>query len=601
MSRSLALILSAVVAINSATAFSLGTTSTPQPGNVPQPVVQVSLSPLPPPPGGQTVVTVEVQLPSGFYQDADSSFLNFTVLNDWPQPHPLAEGPLTTSTPQTRRGHASFQGRFTLSRTVQVPPGPQPSHWSVRFSYQICQIDGACLLPSQTTIRVNLAPTPTLTSNPQKFVGQTAHSSSSQFSGPPLWAWLAALGAAFLGGLILNLMPCVFPVLSLKALAVVKASGENQRIQRLSSLRFASGEAASLLLLGLGTAAVKLAGGIPIWGGLFQLPAFVLILIVVFWFFALSLWDIGPRFAPSLRSAPATDFANGAVKVLAAAPCTAPFLGPALGFAFALPAWSIPLFFLAIALGLALPDLLLAAFPAIFKLLPRPGAWTKHFEQFMGFLLAGTALYMVWIYENLAGSSAMWVILVLLWGLTLLFAGGDVLTKNKRPWIRRLFFSLLALIVLVVGLILSQPATASAVSQRPSPALVSTSATSASRPLPAGWKPFTRQQLQQALAEGRPVFVDATAAWCATCLVNENGVLADPEVQQAFKTSGALLLRADFTRPSTPIADWLNEVGRAGLPVYALYVPGKDHPHLFPELLEKQSFLSEFSKLLNRP
>ena len=600
VSRSLALLLSAVVAINSATAFSLSDSSAPQPSNVPQPVVQVSLSPVPPRPGEQAVVTVEVQLPPGFYQDADSSFLNFTVLNDWPQPHPLTEGPLTTSKPQTRRGHVSFQGKFTLSRTVQVPPGPQPSHWSVRFSYQICQIDGACLLPSQITIPLGLTPIPTLTNIQAKIGGHETPTASTQSEGPPLWAWLTALGAAFLGGLILNLMPCVFPVLSLKALAVVKASGENQRLQRLSSLRFASGEVVSLLLLGLGTAAVKLAGGIPVWGGLFQLPAFVLILIVVFWFFALGLWDIGPRFAPSFRSAPATDFANGAVKVLAAAPCTAPFLGPALGFAFALPAWGIPLFFLVIALGLALPDLLLAAFPSIFKLLPRPGAWTKLFEQFMGFLLAGTALYMVWIYENLAGSSAMWVMLAVLWGLTLVFAGGDVLTKNKRPWIRRLFFSLLALIVLTVGFGLTQPSSALPASNRTSAALGSTSSGLPSRPLPAGWKSFTPQQLQQALAEGRPVFIDATAAWCATCLVNENGVLADPEVQRALKTSGALLLRADFTRPSTTIADWLTAVGRAGLPVYALYVPGKAHPYLFPELLEKQSFLSEFSKLLPR-
>ena len=312
MSRSLALILSAVVAINSATAFSLSDSSAPQPGNVPQPVVQVSLSTLPPPPGGQAVVTVEVQLPPGFYQDADSSFLNFAVLNDWPQPHPLTEGPVTTSKPQERRGHASFQGSFSLSRTVQIPPGPQPSHWSVRFSYQICQINGACLLPSQITVPLSLTPIPTLTTRTisptqtksnatGKLGGQPAQAPSRQFSGPPLWAWLAALGAASLGGLTLTLMPCVFPVLSLKALAVVKASGENQRLQRLSSLRFASGEAASLLLLGLGTAAVKLAGGIPVWGGLFQLPVFVLILIVVFWFFALGLWDIGPRFAPSFR------------------------------------------------------------------------------------------------------------------------------------------------------------------------------------------------------------------------------------------------------------------------------------------------------------
>ncbi len=579
MSRPLAFLVLVSVTIASAAAFDLN--PVPLAGTVPQPTVQAQLSPLPPSPGGKEVLTLEVKLPPGYYQDSDSSFLNVTVLDTWPQPHPLSVGPLSTSTPKTRRGHPSFEGIFTLSRTVEVPDRPLPSHWTVRFSYQICQINGACLLPSHVDLPLSLTPQPSLSQGNSSLRPQT-----TPF---PLWAWLAALGAAFLGGLILNLMPCVFPVLSLKALGVVKASGENQVFQRLASLRFASGEVVSLLLLGLGTAVVKFLGGTPIWGGLFQIPAFVLILIALFWFFALGLWDIGPRLAPSFRSAPATDFMNGAIKVLAAAPCTAPFLGPALGFAFAFPAWAIPVFFLAIALGLALPDLLLAAFPAIFKLLPKPGAWTKLFEQFMGFLLAGTALYMSWIYENLTGSSSFWQMLACLWALTLLFAGGDALTKGKHPWVRRLFFSLLGVIVLSVGFFLNQPLE----KQTPS------TASATERPLPAGWSSFSPERLQTALTEGRPVFIDATAAWCATCLVNENGVLSDPLVQQTLRNSGALLLRADFTRPSPPIAAWLQEVDRAGLPVYALYAPGRPYPHLFPELLEKQSFLHDFKSVLS--
>jgi thiol:disulfide interchange protein DsbD len=514
-------------------------------------------------PGQPFEVTATVTLPAGYYQDVDSAFLSFEPES------PAQVTQRSASAPTVRAGKSSYTGTFTLKRMVILPAGTSggPSALRWKAGWQICQIDGVCLLPAERVLTLEVSVT----------------ASSSPWPG---WDFWGALAAAFLGGLLLNVMPCVFPVLALKAVGLASASGLTLKERRREAVAFASGGLSTVFGLGLATAMVAAGGQRLDWGFSFQQPLFVGFLILVFWAFTLQLWGVwswagSPFGLTTVRRGWGRAFTGGALLVVAAAPCTAPFLGPALGFAVAQPPAWIPLFFGVLGLGLVSPLLVLQAFPAWSRLVPKPGPWMVVFERAAGVVLSVTVLYLSWVFTQQTSGDSLGPLLILLALVALVLAGVHRFTKSK--------FVKVGAAVLIAG------AVAAAVlwvhpDRLPAQTQVQ----------PEGWRAFSQQALDEALASGKSVLVDATAAWCATCQVNELAVLHRPDVKALFDQLGLVLLRADYTRPDPAIRDWLKSVNRAGLPVYALYRPGTA-VFLFPELLTDENFTKPLGAGLHPP
>jgi len=492
-------------------------------------------------------VTATVTLPVGWYQDADSQFLKF---------EPAVSGvrvvARSSSESALRAGKRSFTNTFTLTRTIVIDRAV--SSLSFDAGWQICQIDGVCLLPAEQRLTIAL----------------TVIGAGSPFAFGAGF-WLALLGA-LAGGFLLDLMPCVFPVLALKAVGLVSASGLTLRQRRRDALLSAAGGFGVLLVLGGITAAVAAFGQTLDWGFTFQQPLFVWALALAFWVFTLQLWGVWPwkssPFSLTLSAAAPSavkSVAGGAFLVLAAAPCTAPLLGPALGFAFSQPPLTVPVFFAAAGLGFVAPLLALQFWPGWGRLLPKPGAWMTTVERVAGFFLAATVLYLLWVFTRQTTDAVVWPALSVLGALALVFAAFG-------RWSRFAAARWLGGVAFLAAFAAAVPWTAPRYFSE-TPATIE-----------AGWMPYTSGIIEQSLAEGKTVFVDATAAWCATCQVNELAVLDRPETAASFDQWGVVRVRADYTRPDPAIRDWLASVGRAGLPVYALYQPGTP-VHLFPELL----------------
>ena len=508
-------------------------------------------------PGVPFDISVVVTLPPGYYQDVHSPFLSF---------EPTGLGQVTgrtNSPPQVREGKESFTGAFTLTRSVVLPLGTPAGSLSLDWmvGWQICQVDGVCLLPGEKTLShvVQVAPSP-------------------DSSGGTFWlALLAALG----GGALLNLMPCVFPVLALKGLGLASAAGLTLGQRRREALAFATGSFLALTGLGLVTAVVAALGTRLDWGFLFQLPGFVWALALAFWFFTLQLWGVwtwrGSPFTLQhpLKPSSGRSLVGGAFLVVAAAPCTAPLLGPALGFALTQPPVSIPIFFAAVGLGLVAPLLALSWVPGWTKLLPRPGAWMVLVERVAGYFLAATVVYLLWVFTQQTSEDHVWPALGLL-GL----AAGALGLWGKFPSNQTA-----RLVALGMGLALLLGSMTLTRAPEGTDALITAQPSAA----PPSWSEFSPTALEQALASGRPVLVDATAAWCVTCQVNEWAILNRPDVVALMDTLGLIRLRADYTKPEPNIKAWLTSVKRAGLPVYALYRPGQP-VYLFPELLTEDNF-----------
>ncbi|MCW1921595.1 protein-disulfide reductase DsbD family protein [Luteolibacter arcticus] len=388
-----------------------------------------------------------------------------------------------------------------------------------------------------------------------------------------LAAFLPVLGGMLLGGLILNLMPCVFPVIGLKIMGFVQQSGQDRKKIVLHGLAFTAGVLISFWALSGVLFALRSAAGPGQeigWGYQLQNPWTVLVLMLLMFVMGLSMYgifEIGTSVTSvggklQTKQGVSGSFFSGILATVVATPCSAPFLGAAIGAAIALPPFQFFTAFTAMALGLSLPYLILSIFPKLVDLLPRPGAWMESFKQAMAFLLFATAGYLLWVYVGQIDLDNM---LNVIFGLTAVAIAAWIFGRWHSPFrSRRVKTVALVLTVLFAagGVKLAAPPAKSEIT----------------------WEPWSQARVDELLDEGTPVYVDFTAKWCATCQLNKKRAYPK-EVVALMKERGMVLMRADKTNPDPAIDAKLEELGRSAIPVNVLYVPEKD-PVITPELLD---------------
>jgi thiol:disulfide interchange protein len=388
--------------------------------------------------------------------------------------------------------------------------------------------------------------------------------------------WQAAL-FAFLGGVLLNLMPCVFPVLAIKATSVASLSGGALREVRLSSLFYTLGVLAAFVALAALLMAVRASGAAVGWGFQFQSPMFVTAMAWLMLAIGLNLsgvYEVGMSVTGAgqhlaRKEGHVGSFFTGLLAVVVATPCTAPFMGAAIGTALAAPAFVALTLFLAMGLGLALPYALLGIFPKLAGLLPRPGVWTLRLRQAMAFPMYASAAWLLWVLVQQAGDFGLMVALAgaLMVAVAAWLTGIAQHSGGRGLMVR----SAAALAVLGTIALLPQLHNAAAPAAQPTAG--------------AAFEPFSTARLAALRAEGRPVFVNMTAAWCITCHVNERTALATDQVRTAMQEHGIAYLKGDWTNQDPQITAFLRTFGREGLPFYVFYPAGGNEPIILPSVL----------------
>jgi len=401
---------------------------------------------------------------------------------------------------------------------------------------------------------------------------------------------LAMLGVALLGGLILNLMPCVLPVLSLKLMSVVKHGGQAPSAVRAGFLASAAGILTSFLLMASVLVGVKAAGGAVGWGIQFQQPLFLVFMVVLVTLFSANLWGLFevplPRALADRLGGDglAGPFATGMFATLLATPCSAPFLGTAVGFALSKGPVEIYSIFVTLGVGLALPYLAVAAWPRVAGWLPRPGRWMATLKTVLGFAMMLTALWLLSVLTAQIGEVAAATVGLMMAALVLALWVGRSARGSART---------------------AGPALAGvlAVAAFAMPAAVGPSAGAAPvlAESKARWVPFAEATIREHVAAGRTVFVDVTADWCITCQANKKLVLNRGEVAQRMDDPAVVAMRADWTRPDATIAKFLSDHGRYGIPFNIVYGPGAPDGLALPELLSEGAVLEALSKAAGKP
>jgi thiol:disulfide interchange protein DsbD len=422
---------------------------------------------------------------------------------------------------------------------------------------------------------------------------QTGLSASLSARPAPVRGIFTFLLFGFIGGIILNLMPCVLPVISLKIFGFIQQAGQSRQKILRSGIAFATGIFAWFIALALLLIALKAAGRDVTWGGFqFTNAYFVLVLSVIVLVFALNLFGVFEISLPQsmthglLSTTERKDllgsFFQGVFATVLATPCTAPFLGTALGFAFSQSPAIILSMFVAIAAGMSAPYLLLSAQPAWLRFLPRPGPWMLHVKQFMGFLLLATLLFLLYVLGAQRGlEGVIWASCFLLVISVACWMKGAFILPTSSAAKRSITLVVMLVLVFASGIYFIGNKFHSA------------NIASADSRLRGDWQAFTPERLQGELEQSRVVFVDFTAAWCLTCKFNEASVLESAEVRQAFQRYGIVKLKADWTNGDPVITKLLQHFGRPGVPLYVLY-PGKnEEPIVFPELLTKSMVLEK--------
>ncbi len=525
--------------------------------------------------GTSGIVSATFVIPEGYHQsyEIDDEFAQFYIYSETPG---LEFGQLVY--PETQDKEAGeiveYHDKVTLTMPFEIKDA-NVKEIDIEYSYQLCLDSGACLRPVANNEKLALE-SPGLTQ-------ETAKDEPAQEEAASGSKVLYFIVLAFLGGVLLNVMPCVLPVLSIRAMSLVRQSQDNKSNILKGSLAYTFGIVISFIILATLVVVIKSTGESLSWGFQFQNPWFVFGLIVAIWVFTLSLYEVFQLRVPGMNMATQASnkggitgsFFSGIFAVLLATPCTAPLLAPAIGFAFQQPPAIIFISFIMIGLGLAFPFILLGFAPKAIKLIPKPGDWMTTFKEIMGFLLFGTALYLLYTLHYLISGIAFLNTLTFL--LVLSFASwiygkfAGPMSSIMKQWM----WTLVALILIFgsAHYLLDYSSDTSVVSEENH------------NPPTEQWQKFTEDNLDKYRQEGKAVFVAFGAKWCTSCKVNEANVFKKDEIKDFFKEKNVVLLYGDNTRKNEVVEKWLAKYQRAGVPFYIYFAPGAEEGHVLPELI----------------
>ncbi len=402
---------------------------------------------------------------------------------------------------------------------------------------------------------------------------------------------------AFLGGLILNLMPCVFPVLSLKALAIVEKARHDTAFIRRQGLVFTTGVLSSFLVVAGILLAFRAAGAQVGWGFQLQSPPFVMILAYILFMVGLNLsgvFNFGTRMMGigqnlSEREGLSGAFFTGALATVVATPCSAPFMAPALGVAIAQPASIALLIFLMLGFGLAFPFLLISFSPGLQRFLPKPGPWMDTLKQLLAFPMYGAVIWLIWVLGRQTGIDGATAALI---GMLLLALAAWLYerSRNSSKLAQGINFIALAGCLIVALILIGTPkSTGESVTEAPKQADASG----------LNWEPYSATKLAELRDTGQAVFLNLTAAWCITCIINEKVALSSPVVADAFRKHNIAYLKGDWTNEDPAITKLLSQFDRSGVPLYVLYYPTGDNrkPKVLPQILTEQMVLDSLNTI----
>ncbi len=538
-------------------------------------------------------LSVTYSIPEGFYQSLEPDFF-FFELTELVSPSGrnvldrVSLGDISYPGGRIEETGENLYGEVSLTAPIDLPDSLESGTYSgkVKAHYQLCDKAGTCFLP-----------------------GSSVHSFSFDFGGNGgasagmSGSLLTMLLFAFIGGLLLNIMPCVFPILSIRALNLVKQSANDSAGLRSGALLYGAGVLVSFLVLAGTVIVLKRSGELVGWGFQFQNPGFVLALSAILFVFALSLFDLfvfqppvlGSRLAAAQSKGLMGSFMNGLFAVILATPCTAPFLGSALGFAFSQPPLSIVLFFITIGTGFSLPFVLLGFIPGAVKWIPKPGRWMIVFKEAMGLVLIATALYFFDIYGRQRGSGAITASLYFFLVLAaVLWVYGKLASPGASALKKWIGLVLLILVPLSAGLLLL-PSEAGRDGGSVSAAEYSEAEAGPER------IPFSPETVESLLSEQTPVLLVFSARWCSVCKLNDRRVLKTDRAEELFREYGVSMVYGDYTNQDPVIARRISDLGRAGVPVYALYRPGAEKPLILPEVLSFDILEEAFSAINSAP
>jgi len=531
--------------------------------------------------GGKGDFKVAIKIPEGYYVALQEDYLGIDI---------ESQGGITagnTFYPEAvpdQYGGFRYYDVVVLGKEIHIAKNMPLGFRTVKvfLFYQSCDVSGTCFPPEDVEFEIVL----------NIMQGDDAVADRSE-----VMKILQFLLLAFAGGVILNLMPCVLPVLTMRAFAMVKQSTESRKAIFLDSVFYTLGIVFTFVMLALVITIIKLSGESVGWGFQFQNTGFVIFLLSLMFVFALAMFDAFIIQLPGVNSMSGANnkkgylgsFLMGIFAVFIATPCTAPMLGAALGFAFSQPPAIIFAIFILVGFGLGFPFLMISAFPKLIKLLPKPGEWMNIFKELLGFMLFGFAISMLGVVQIQIGGDFI-VKKLLPFALVLRIAVwvyGRFVTPMYSKIVQWIMAGVVVLLITGGGIFFLHDLTPR------------TETTEGETMADTFWIRFSERAVEEAKEMGKPIFIDFTAAYCTVCKQNAALVLNTSDIRAAFEDKGVVMLKGDYTRRDVVIREWLQRHDRAGVPLYLLFIPGQEKPIIFPEVLTKSMIYEALNRLEN--